>query len=219
MKLRLKLCFDELLELTSAAGFSLQTSRDYVDCDLEKFEHFDLIPDQDIDLEEIIDGCVDLIYVATGFLLACGVPDAPHLAHVCERNDAKLVDGKAIVSKSGRYEKPPGWVAPDHLGKCRETAFTYMRDQPAELANIKLRGMSLAVMAAIEATNKRLDEYLSSQTRRLRDLEEAAVSLYRRTLMENLRGVIYQDVEATDRSAEPAGERKDQSPDLLGLGM
>lgn len=65
-------------------------------------------------LEGIIDGCCDLIYVATGTLLACGAPDLPHLLAVCEANNAKFPGGVATVNADGKYQKPEGWQAPDH---------------------------------------------------------------------------------------------------------
>lgn len=67
------------------------------------------------DLEKIIDGCADTIYVAIRCLTQMGVPDLPHLLEVCKANDAKFPDGKAIIDpKTGKYLKPAGWVAPDH---------------------------------------------------------------------------------------------------------
>lgn len=114
-----KLVLEEALETIKALGFDL-IDRDgngketYVtDPHLvsSSKEPVDYLPD----LEDIIDGCCDVIYVATGTLIACGVPDAPHLAEVCRANNSKFPDGKAIMHPtSGKYLKPEGWLAPDH---------------------------------------------------------------------------------------------------------
>lgn len=66
------------------------------------------------DLEGIIDGCCDTVYVAIGTLMACGVPDLPHLEHVNERNNAKFPGGSAIANENGKFLKPPGWQPPNH---------------------------------------------------------------------------------------------------------
>lgn len=66
-------------------------------------------------LVPIIDGACDTIYVATGVLAACGVPDQPHLAEVARANNSKFPNGVATINpKSGKYLKPPGWTPPRH---------------------------------------------------------------------------------------------------------
>ena len=65
-------------------------------------------------LEDIIDGACDTIYVATGTLAACGVPDVPHLLAVSKANDEKFPNGVATVDEFGKFVKPSGWVAPNH---------------------------------------------------------------------------------------------------------
>jgi len=66
------------------------------------------------DMEQVIDGCVDTIYVATGTLAAYGVPDLPHIIEVNRANDAKFPNGKATLNDIGKFQKPDGWVGPDH---------------------------------------------------------------------------------------------------------
>jgi len=68
------------------------------------------------DMEQLIDGCCDLHYVEVGTLVACGVPDVPHMALVNYANDNKFPNGVAIADANGKFQKPPGWKAPDHLG-------------------------------------------------------------------------------------------------------
>lgn len=66
------------------------------------------------DLENIIDGACDTIYVSTNVLMACGVPDIPHMQAVCDANDAKFPGGVAITDATGKYRKPEGWKPPEH---------------------------------------------------------------------------------------------------------
>lgn len=68
-----------------------------------------------LSMEDIIDGACDVIYVATGLLVACGVPDLPHLAEVCRANNSKFPGGVAVIdSCTGKYLKPEGWQPPNH---------------------------------------------------------------------------------------------------------
>ena len=66
-------------------------------------------------MEAIIDGCCDTIYVATGTLAVCGVPDLPHLDEVCRANNAKFPGGQGVCNTYGKYTKPEGWVPPNHF--------------------------------------------------------------------------------------------------------
>lgn len=116
-ELRAKLILEEALETIHALGFEVfpcvtdlhdgLTAKSVKD----NYEFRDTyIPN----MEEIIDGCVDLMYVATGCLAAHGVPDLPHILGVCQANDAKFPGGVPVMDATGKYLKPPGWKAPDH---------------------------------------------------------------------------------------------------------
>jgi predicted HAD superfamily Cof-like phosphohydrolase len=70
-----------------------------------------------VDLMDVIDGCCDTIYVATGCLVACGIPDNMHLDLVAKSNMEKL--GKdfgppPFNPATGKYGKPEGWKPPPH---------------------------------------------------------------------------------------------------------
>lgn len=66
-------------------------------------------------VEQIIDDCNDIIYVATGTLVAMGVPDVPHQREVDKANNAKFPNGKVVgLREDGKYKKPEGWKEPDH---------------------------------------------------------------------------------------------------------
>lgn len=112
--LRAKLLMEECLETIAGLGLNVYNPfPGYVRKDDLKY-----IPGygtkQEPNLDDIIDGCCDLIYVATGTLLACGAPDLPHLLAVCEANNAKFPGGVATVNADGKYQKPEGWKEPDH---------------------------------------------------------------------------------------------------------
>ena len=111
--LRARLILEEALETIGALGVEIQTrSRDQIknmaDVSLSQGT-------QGSSIEDVIDGCCDTIYVATGTLCAFGVPDLPHLTEICKCNDAKFPFGIALTDEHGKYLKPKGWKGPDHL--------------------------------------------------------------------------------------------------------
>lgn len=64
------------------------------------------------DLVEIADGCADVAVVATGTLIACGMPDAALMALVDANNLAKFGPGHTIRD-DGKLVKPPDHRPPD----------------------------------------------------------------------------------------------------------
>lgn len=122
--LRAQLILEEALETIQALGFEVQ-ALDTVAINKETIKAGDvaLTPNQSVDLFEIIDGCADTIYVATGTLAACGVADSPHLAEVCKCNDAKFPGGVAALNEHGKFQKPEGWVGPDHAAVMKAYPF------------------------------------------------------------------------------------------------
>ena len=62
------------------------------------------------DLVEIADGCIDLIYVAIGCLLAHGIDPSRVWDEVHRANMAK---SSGPVRPDGKRLKPPGWTPPD----------------------------------------------------------------------------------------------------------
>jgi hypothetical protein len=67
-----------------------------------------------VDWAESVDACCDVRYVAAWMLVGLGAPDIPHDTEVWACNNAKFPGGVAIVDENGKYQKPPGWVPPDH---------------------------------------------------------------------------------------------------------
>jgi predicted HAD superfamily Cof-like phosphohydrolase len=187
--LRLKLCFDELFELTRACGFTVYAPEPPalgVEMQLEEWKNLTVKHDLDHDLEEIIDGVCDLIYVATGLLVACGVPDLPHLLEVNRCNNAKFPDGVAIISESGRYEKPVGWKPPIHTGLTGVQHRTHLTLEGVNCEEVA-PGWAVGIVRqrlfqAMAEADKKSAEYTDAQTRRLGHLELAAVKDYRRHL-------------------------------------
>jgi predicted HAD superfamily Cof-like phosphohydrolase len=81
-------------------------------------------PQNPQNLANIIDQSCDLQYVTSGVLVACGMADLPHLAEVCECNEAKFPDGVPICHPvTGKYLKPEGWTPPNHEECLKRTPF------------------------------------------------------------------------------------------------
>lgn len=110
--LRAKLILEEALETVEALGFSVHTV-DY-DGPVDSINALHLYDNKEPNLDEIIDGCCDLWYVACGTLVSVGAPDIPHLDEVCKCNNAKFQGGVSKINESGKFLKPEGWVGPNH---------------------------------------------------------------------------------------------------------
>lgn len=113
--LRAKLILEEALETIDGLGFivGLDLDEDFREISVGDI-HFDHDVETQDQLADIIDGCVDEIYVCNGTLAACGVPDLPHVHEVNRANNAKFPGGKATFNESGKYLKPAGWQPPNH---------------------------------------------------------------------------------------------------------
>ena len=112
-KLRIRLMLEELLETITALGFKIAPKSPVISSvnDVDILLH----PNDKQNLENVIDGCCDLIYVTTGTMWSCGVPDKRHLIEVSTANESKFPDGKPIVDpNTGKYLKPDDWVPPNH---------------------------------------------------------------------------------------------------------
>lgn len=119
-----KLLLEETLETIYALGFEVfinfRGAHHTLWKDTVRFIPF-INPDEacqeakQTQLMDVIDGCCDTMYVASGILAACGVPDMPHLNEVCRANNSKFPNNEAVIDAvTGKYLKPEGWVAPDH---------------------------------------------------------------------------------------------------------
>lgn len=106
-RLRANVIFEECMETIEALGFTLA----YNESGPVFVEHTN-----GPDLEGIVDGSCDSIYVHIGTLTSCGVVAGPHMKHVCDCNDAKFPDGKGVPHPDvpNKFGKPPGWEQPDH---------------------------------------------------------------------------------------------------------
>lgn len=119
--LRARLVIEEALELLFAMGISISVRypEQLKSEPISKLDDLLFLSDGksafQLDLDEIVDGACDLIYVAVGTLASCGIPDGPHMAEVCARNDAKFPQGKPIINtETGKFLKPEGWTSPNH---------------------------------------------------------------------------------------------------------
>lgn len=60
-----------------------------------------------------VDGAVDLIVVAIGFLQSLGIPPGKAWDIVHAANMRKVVDGHVYRRPDGQIGKPPGWTGPE----------------------------------------------------------------------------------------------------------
>tara|TARA_R110000824_G_scaffold15044_7_gene63635 strand:- start:8238 stop:8708 length:471 start_codon:yes stop_codon:yes gene_type:complete len=118
-ELRADLIFEEAMETIKALGIHVYdftgteiTSKSRREGDLR----FEVGPAAEFDLVDAIDGCCDLIVVATGTLSTIGVPDLPFKREVDAANLRKIgPNGKCQRRDDGKIMKPDGWTAPDHV--------------------------------------------------------------------------------------------------------
>lgn len=68
------------------------------------------------DLPGIVDGAIDVIYIALGLLSHCGVAAEPMWRAVQRANMAKA---GGHLDESGKWRKPAGWTPPDIEGELR----------------------------------------------------------------------------------------------------
>jgi predicted HAD superfamily Cof-like phosphohydrolase len=69
------------------------------------------------DLAGVADGIADLIYVAYGTAVACGI-DLERIEEAVHRTNMAKKDGP--IDETGKKRKPPGWTPPDVAGLLRE---------------------------------------------------------------------------------------------------
>lgn len=101
-RLRAELIFEEAKETIEALGFRLNPS-----AHLEE-----IVPEPELKLAEIVDGCLDVNVVSTGTLVACGVPDFILQDEVNRNNLAKFGPGHTY-NEHGKLIKPPGHQPPN----------------------------------------------------------------------------------------------------------
>lgn len=64
------------------------------------------------DLVQIADACADLVYVAIGTAVACGIPFDEVWNEVHRSNMDKFPGGVVTRREDGKILKPPGWTPP-----------------------------------------------------------------------------------------------------------
>lgn len=113
--LRARLILEEAIETIRGLGFDVCPKDSVLRSPIQDVDDVLFERNYEPVLEQIIDGCNDLIYVAVGTMLACGVADVAHDREVCRANDEKFPGGVATVNEYGKFQKPPGWRGPDHF--------------------------------------------------------------------------------------------------------
>ena len=113
--LRGKLILEEALETIHALGLIVVPAKDVHRG--SPLRHAELSientltdPDDAFIVEDIADGCADMIVVATGTLVCCGVPDVALLEELDRTNFMKISGGERRAD--GKLLKPPGWKPP-----------------------------------------------------------------------------------------------------------
>lgn len=113
--LRAKLILEEALETIAGLGYSVHMLGD-PDCLLSLLRRELLAWDEHepdlVQVVDVVDGCCDLIVVATGTLSACGVADVAVQREVDESNLRKFGEG-GYQREDGKWIKPKDWQPPD----------------------------------------------------------------------------------------------------------
>ncbi len=128
-ELRARLILEEAIETIGALGFDLHYEshgniyKDHFVAPLcLTIIHKGGLPDEEISLEEIADGCADLSVVTIGTLSACGIADESLLDLIDENNLSKF-DGKETIREDGKLIKSPNWKAPDIEGLLKKMGY------------------------------------------------------------------------------------------------
>jgi hypothetical protein len=102
--LRAALILEESLETIKALGFDVVGASDkLVSLDTVTFED-----SHEPDIEEVADGCCDVIVVTLGTLSACGMSDVSLMTEVLDSNDSKFIDG--YIGENGKLIKGPAYA-------------------------------------------------------------------------------------------------------------
>jgi len=108
--LRAKLILEEALETVDALGVRVQTQGIEI-----TEEGLDYDAPNEVDLQEVADGCADISVVTIGTLIAFGIDDDTLLEEVDASNLRKFSEG-SYRREDGKWMKPPGWTPPDIMG-------------------------------------------------------------------------------------------------------
>lgn len=104
LKLRANLILEEALETIEALGYQVNMKPFELELEVVKSR-------QPADLEQIVDGCADMIVIATGTLSACG-EDVNEL----DNNNLSKFGPGGYRRDDGKWMKPPTWALPDIKG-------------------------------------------------------------------------------------------------------
>jgi predicted HAD superfamily Cof-like phosphohydrolase len=77
-------------------------------------EQFSIAPKWDLDMDEFVDGVMDIGVVSTGSLVTAGLPDLAFRREVDANNLLKIANGH--MDEHGKFIKPKGHPAPDLKG-------------------------------------------------------------------------------------------------------
>jgi predicted HAD superfamily Cof-like phosphohydrolase len=75
------------------------------------------------DFVEFVDGCIDVMVVTVGALIACGVDPRPVWTEVMKTNFAKA---NGPIREDGKRLKPAGWTPPDIAGELKKQGWVQL---------------------------------------------------------------------------------------------
>ncbi|QWS69710.1 MazG-like nucleotide pyrophosphohydrolase [Microbacterium phage WilliamStrong] len=113
---RVELIREEFMELLEALGWAGEQDSE---------GHYLFPTNPKVDMVEMADACIDLLYVVKGLLTEAGIDDEPLFDEVQRSNMSKLgADGKPIIAGpndpdgifEGRVKKGPNYFKPDLRG-------------------------------------------------------------------------------------------------------
>lgn len=115
-KARLRIAFEEAIELALALGFEVKALQYNVD----GVRHLDFVrnPDLKVELPQIAKELADVDVVNTGHFAWLGIQPGPILQAVDENNLGKLPVGH--LNADGKFIKPPGYPKPDIAALLRQ---------------------------------------------------------------------------------------------------
>lgn len=108
LRLRAKLILEEAIETIHGLGYDVQQNGETDEIEI-------IQGGRKPNLEEIVDGCADMVVIATGTLSSCGVADVGIQLEVDNNNLSKFGPG-GYRREDGKWMKPPTWTPPDIKG-------------------------------------------------------------------------------------------------------
>lgn len=106
------LCCEEMAEMLEDQGCTAVAERLRIASQMWRLGPFDSEP-----TEGLLDAACDLIWVATGLIVAMGIDPTEALQRVIDSNNSKRqADGTFLKDETGKIQKPDGYKPPNWEG-------------------------------------------------------------------------------------------------------